>query len=177
MVALNQLIFSCLILTLASAEQCFVPGRCEHSDLIHATITDNPTDCLHACQTNPGCQWFSNDKTDGFCMEFSNCIELTTEQCQNCISGQKTCLDPLQCSVVGECHGTYNFAYGNINSEANCLEICKSENTCQWYTYFTEFQYCLTFDDCSLDESEPNAISGQKNCPGKIFTSQINLCN
>ena len=150
-----------------TATQCFIEGRCEQSNYIHASIVNNPLDCLHNCQANPECKWFTIDESDGFCMEFTECVELSTEFCHTCTSGESTCSDPLQCSVPGECHGTYISADDNVKSEDECLRICKAQNepNCQWYTYLAEFQYCLTYTDCSyLDESELNALSGQKNC-------------
>ena len=137
-------------------------------------MAQSPVDCLHKCQANPECQWFTLDESNGFCMTFSECIELSTEFCQHCTSGESTCSDPLQCSLPGECQGTYISAQDQIKTETECLTICKSQNepNCEWYTYFNEFDYCLTYNDCTiLENSELNATSGQKDCP--VFTGNI----
>ena len=164
--AILALILIFNLVVLISAEQCFVPGRCERSEYLHSTLVNNANDCLHHCQANPECGWFTVE-ADGLCIEFSECVELSADVCPQCTSGESTCPEFYSCFNPGECHGTFISAHKDIKKEIDCLEICKAQNTdplCGWYTYRSDIGYCFTYEDCILDTSVANASSGQKNC-------------
>ena len=51
-------------------------------------------------------------------------------------------------------------------SPAVCLEKCKNNKLCNWYSYAEEFKLCMLLEDCrNLDENQPKFESGQKDCP------------
>ena len=154
-----------------TADRCFVPGRCEHSEYLHSTIVTNANDCLHNCQANPECSWFTVE-ANGLCIEFSECVDLSAEVCPTCTSGESSCPEFYQCFNAGECHGTFISANKDVKKEIDCLEICQTQESCGWYTFRADIEYCFTYEDCILDGSVANASSGQKNCSmssGMIF--------
>ena len=67
-----------------------------------------------------------------------------------------------------------------LPSNSLCLEKCKEDNTCNWYSYAEELKSCILLEDCKkFDEKEPKFESGQKECPlsfsvGKHFKKFFN---
>ena len=145
--------------------KCFIPGRCEHSEYLHSSFVETPNDCLYRCKGNDKCSWFTIDSSNGFCIEYSDCIDLAADHCPNCISGESTCQKQLQCSVTGECQGTVIAAFENVTLESDCQNICWKNEKCQWYTFLSDTGFCLTYEDCTfLDDSITIALSGERNC-------------
>ncbi len=71
--------------------QCFVKGECKHSTLIDESMTLGENSCLHFCQKTPGCRWFTYHPENSFCAALTECVELSTTDCSNCLSGQTEC--------------------------------------------------------------------------------------
>lgn len=63
-------------------------GECRRSSFIRESVTLGENPCLHFCQRVTGCQWFTYDPNDSVCLTFSDCNELVTEECPDCLSGQ-----------------------------------------------------------------------------------------
>ena len=90
---LNFLYLTILSLgSLALAQECFIQGRCINSHLIQLTDAGSATDCLQDCKDFQGCQWYSfNQRSQTTCELFSDCNEITTNDCDHCQTGQVSC--------------------------------------------------------------------------------------
>ena len=101
---LNFLFLTMLSLaSLASAQECLIQGRCVNSQLIHLTGAGSATDCLQDCKDFPGCQWYSfKERSKTICELFSDCNEISTNDCDHCVSGQVQC-DLINCNLPGYC--------------------------------------------------------------------------
>jgi hypothetical protein len=53
------------------------------------------------------------------------------------------------CEFNGTCHG-HNLESSSANSTENCHEFCRGVNGCEWYTYDTATNFCITFANCSM---------------------------
>ena len=82
--------------------QCSVPGECIHSDLIRPEVVNNEKECLSNCKAEANCKWYTHNKNTTTCMLLENCKELSTEECDICVSGEKGC-DLYQCGIQGSC--------------------------------------------------------------------------
>ncbi len=47
-----------------------------------------------------------------------------------------------------------------------CLDICKSNSNCTWFTYFPHSDFCNLFANCTAIEDEfcSDCISGEQAC-------------
>jgi len=80
------------IISLASAQECNIHGICIDSDLLDFTNATSGTECLQDCKDFSGCEWYSfNQGSEYTCALLANCNELSTEDCDNCESGQVDC--------------------------------------------------------------------------------------
>ncbi len=54
-------------------------------------------------------------------------------------------------------------------NEFHCLQSCKSEPDCQWFTFYPKLGMCENLANCSNIDSEscPECLSGQKECTGE----------
>ena len=49
--------------------------------------------------------------------------------------------------------------------KAGCWSICKSTKGCNWFSFDTAVdQICILFETCREIESNPQFVSGQKEC-------------
>ena len=72
----------------------------------------------------------------------------------------------LQCFLPGECtNGTLLTAQASTN-EYECLDLCKSQPNCTWFTFNPESNACLLYENCdSMDEALCSVcLSGQMEC-------------
>ena len=95
----------------AKEPQCYVEGECLDSQLVNLTLQDNYNGCLNDCKDNMDCQWFTFKGSGNVCLLLSDCITVSTENCQDCYSGEKTCQPKLDCNRNGICQvkNTRNF--------------------------------------------------------------------
>ena len=98
--------------------QCYVPGECNFSPVLEVVILDDVDDkldnynnCLIESITY-NASWFSFDPNGNVCELFSSCTNLTTEYCNECLSGQLGC-QPILCDTPGKCE-VKNIYYVNI---------------------------------------------------------------
>ena len=90
---LNFLYLAILSLgSLVSAQECLIQGRCINSHLIQLTNAGSATVCLQDCKDFQGCLWYSfNQRSQTTCELFSDCNEITTNDCDHCQTGQVSC--------------------------------------------------------------------------------------
>ena len=100
---------------LASAQECQLSGRCINSNLVSLTAADSSTQCLQDCKDYAGCHWYTyKEKVRTICELFADCNELSTEDCDFCVSGQKEC-DLYQCDIPGFC--TVSLISNHLNQD------------------------------------------------------------
>ena len=119
------------------------------------------------CKTRTECKWFTFSTVKGFCYLYENCIMLDAETCPDCISGKKECVvNEPKCEVQGECKGIAE-QDESVQTVEECLQLCKSNSGCAWFTFNKLYFHCFLFEICSnIDVSScgDNCISGQKEC-------------
>ena len=71
----------------------------------------------------------------------------------------------LQCWVEGQCEGP-NLDHATLTSESECLEACKKQEECAWFSYDQANGACILFTECDkLDTDDCEACwSGQRQC-------------
>ena len=149
-------------LLLAQEPQCDVPGFCQ-GPLVGITIADSKADCIEYCQADSDCQWYSYDPADGACNAFSDCPSLETDACPNCVSGEDEC-EAYTCFVPGECLGFF-LDHIDLTSADECLQECKGNNFCEWFTFFEESNICYLYSTCNeIDQECQNCVTGEDEC-------------
>jgi hypothetical protein len=94
-----------LYLAQENEAQCFVPGECEDSKFLRASITLGENGCLHFCKKVEGCKWFTYHPENSLCVATSDCVHLNSTA--DSLSGHADCSDlDNQCWVQGICQGT-----------------------------------------------------------------------
>ena len=164
----------------ASAQDCHLNGRCVRSDLIKLTAAASTTECLQDCKNFPGCQWYSyKQRTRTTCQLFSNCNELSMEDCDYCESGQVGC-QLYTCDQLGFCVG-FLLDTLKVSSQQDCLAKCKTMQDCHWISYgVTEsMNECLLYQTCdTINNNDAGYISSQAECQSKrkmlVTTSRQN---
>ena len=146
----------------SAPSKCFVAGRCENSQHVDGSFLIDEIKCLDSCNLNAECNWFSFDYESMFCEEFANCSRLDTTS-GLWISGESGC-DLPQCWIQGQCLGLAH-DQKEVGSEDECLNLCKSDLTCSWFTYFKVPSECVLYANCpEVDETCLECVTGEKGC-------------
>ena len=143
---------------------CFVEGECYKSDYIAIAVTENSRACLEYCQSVEGCTQFTYYSDHGACFAFSECVELRTEDCSDCASGDAVC-PAYQCSLQGKCDGSF-VGFDYFQSEEECIDLCRLSPDCGWWSYASGNGYCVLTEDCpTVDVSINGTTYGEQGCP------------
>ena len=51
-------------------------------------------------------------------------------------------IEETQCFVAGECTNSGHVTYEEASDENECLQICKTNQNCLWFTFFPESKVC-----------------------------------
>jgi len=142
------LVFLNICATLASEESpvtCASEGEAcvIHEDSLLDTFGGVTTveECRQLCQDTEGCEYLTYFNASGdlfreVCYTFSSCEE--TYSCQNCASETQWCYAVCGKRFYGVIGNNLIDVAGDVDSESDCKDICKSTDTCTYYTYFTE---------------------------------------
>jgi len=76
---------------LSSAKGCFSSGECKNSKLIDEWDATSIEECLLKCQDSSSCNYMTFFEDVSLCEGYENCIELSTNFCDNCFSAAKSC--------------------------------------------------------------------------------------
>ncbi len=101
------ILVSIIAFGLASDEDphCSIPGQCIDSELIKPEVDQDEKSCLSECKSTEECLWYTFDTSNGLCELFKNCVDISIDECPDCISGRVDC--PLyQCGLAGSCQVT-----------------------------------------------------------------------
>ena len=71
-----------------------------------------------------------------------------------------------QCFQSGECRDSSTVGVFTTTDEFACLDLCKENLECKWFTFSTLTNLCLLFKDCQVLDEEicPECLSGQHFC-------------
>ncbi len=80
-----------------------------------------------------------------------------------------------ECYQLGECTQSLYVGDWDMPNLQTCLEECRRENGCQYFTYYERDEICLGFANCAEfdDKSCDFCYSGSQDCPGTV---QYILC-
>ncbi len=162
---------------------CFVHGECVESPYVEDWAVTSAQECLELCQQFDGCEYFTYLGLEDYCLGFSACVELG-QDCQECYSGNASCpgnvlshyslkdlelsvslSTDLQCWVRGSCYGIL-ITEEHVGSDSECLDSCKNDLECNWFTYNDADGACILFESCddfSADTCD-TCWSGQRQC-------------
>ena len=74
-------------------------------------------------------------------------------------------MSDLQCWVPGSCQGDVIDSHP-VAGEESCLDACKDESDCSWFTYDDSNGLCLLLANCEAVDPDacPTCWSGQVQC-------------
>ncbi len=79
-----------------------------------------------------------------------NCIQqIATKSLGETAQSSAFYAPDLQCWVSGRCDGTL-LQESSVDASRECLQACKEEEGCEWFTYDFEDGACLLYTDCLL---------------------------
>lgn len=79
---------------------CNIPGECLHGSSTGLEIVDSVEECISLCESRDACFYYTFSPDDGLCIEYADCEEVSTDACENCLSGNKNCLES-PCKIPG----------------------------------------------------------------------------
>ena len=92
------------------AKQCSVPGQCTDSTILKAFKIETKELCLEEAKQTPNCTWYTFHPKYELCELFSECNSLTEDNCDECTSGESTCV-PYKCEIQGFCQVILHIVY------------------------------------------------------------------
>ena len=170
---MHRLYFSISVIlignTLGEEYQCNILGQCQRAQISHLITTSTPLECLQSCVGFDDCKWYTfkgeENEFELNCELFKTC-ETIADNCygHSCISGQNTC--PMEkCELDGLCLGTVITSRRAV-IRLECDYFCKTEPTCNYYSFNAKNNNCYLFQDCpSIDETVAGFQSSQVGCP------------
>ena len=71
-----------------------------------------------------------------------------------------------QCFQPGECRDSDIVGVSTTTDEFACLDLCQTNQECEWFSFSTLTNLCLLFTDCQVLDVElcPECLSGQQGC-------------
>ena len=143
---------------------CYEEGQCQGT-LLNAQVKHTYNECLDFCQNTSECQWFT------FFDDTENCIlqldcPFIDKSCQFCHVGQTSCPErEAHCQLQIACNGQLVAPLESALDDQKCLESCKENSQCRWFTFLTDVKSCSLMSDCDIyDDTCQNCISGESNC-------------
>ena len=95
--------------------------------------------------------------------------------CPNCVSGENGCAPRPTCWVEGQCEGRF-LHLGQSDTKEDCLNLCKNNPECQWFTWDSRDEACLLFRDCpSINPSFWSASADREIAQLVILIATYNL--
>ena len=158
---------------------CFVDGECSGGVIVGNSQAANSNDCLLDCKDNPDCHYFTFLGDIPACLLYDTCPELSTSDCEECVSGDVACEDngDVQCSVTGLCEGDLILPIDGVETVEECQDHCTEQPDCNWFSYDTADNFCFTYTDCfAIDDSCTTCISGETACSGKYMSICLSVC-
>jgi hypothetical protein len=74
------------------------------------------------------------------------------------------------------CQGT-SYDSKQVSSKEECLQLCKGDARCIWFTHFSSSKMCLLYTDClTVDETCDECVSGEFSCVPDFDVPTGNNC-
>merc|ERR1712117_750216 len=70
---------------------CELPGLCE-GEIIHEDLAETIVNCESQCNAFTGCNAYTFDSANKYCMLFNTCPALSDQQCEGCTTSQSGCI-------------------------------------------------------------------------------------
>merc|ERR1712038_1426426 len=144
--------------------QCYVPGQCQEYS-VDFKKTEDVDHCQKFCGTDDDCNWWSFEPAQNLCVLFGNCTESGNPNqvvCPDCISGQKLC-PARECHGAFKCEGHFIDSF-NIAHLEDCIEACRDDESCMWYTLEKTHDHCVLYEDCDVQNDCATCASGTRDC-------------
>ena len=155
---------SYFLATEAAQWECFSRGECSDSYQLSGSIVTDQYECRKLCQSLTTCNWFTYFQKTSYCQLYKNCYLLDLGSGHDCLSGEKECYAPeLKCSMTGNC-SNQSFNMENTSDPEECLDLCKSNTTCHWFTLDSSTGSCNFYTECDSLIGCDTCISGNSNC-------------
>ena len=146
--------------------ECRTERSCE-GIVLNVDNADSYNQCMSMCKDNgTDCSWITYHENNNNCVQFFNCTTEDSNSCSDCYSSQREC-DYLEttCNVQGQCHGEYVDAdLDDIYSYNSCLQKCRYNQDCEYFSYFTDINRCALMSTCSFDTNRTDVVSGEQAC-------------
>ena len=87
--------------------------------------------------------------------------------------------DFSQCFEKGICMEAHLLDVTKIENVSSCMEMCQSDDQCQWASFDLEFQFCTLYKDCPkrwIDKTHSKYITSKVNCPLEIPCNVTGRC-
>ena len=155
----------------------------ERKDTQELLLISSLDDCVASCVENEYCTHFTHHPTSNLCVMNNGCPELSTETCPDCQSGsvdeclvcfeegkwyQTICMKKYSWVhfISGYCFGS-NLGVAVASSADECLERCRANPSCQWFTFNSLNGACSLTADCQwLDLTcGQDCTHGMRSCP------------
>lgn len=92
---------------------------------------------------------------------FTRVLALTVVACRG--QQQLTCFEPGQCNAVPD-------TFTSTNSANECLDYCKQDQDCQWFSWFSD-TVCISYTSCPSLNSVGGSLRGlMKHHETSVFT-------
>ncbi len=158
------ILFSLALISITEQRECFSKGECKESFPVTGSVLETQYECRKQCQSNLACTWFTYFQKTSYCQLYKNCFRLDEQSCTQCLSGEKECSAPeLKCWITGKCQGD-PYSTNSTQTSEECLELCKEDESCKWFTFDPHKQSCNLFTDCSNLLGCDDCISGNSKC-------------
>ena len=147
--------FTILLLLAGALSASFVadsPVTCDNGNDVACDIHENNlvgsfggvaslAECRQLCLDSQDCQYLTYYPHDSFpyqrlCYLFNSCNE--THNCSSCFSEGRECQFFCGEKVIGGIEDNFLEAHGDVKTELECKDLCKSSSNCSFYTYFME---------------------------------------
>ena len=156
-----------LHISASSSLECGLIGNCE-SVLLDLSITSSLDGCVISGQQVQGAKFVSWNSIANICEAYATCEEIDDSE-MNSLTSSVEC---YVCNAPGLCLG-HVVDDSIVDGEEECEQLCINEETCTWFSFLADQQFCLLLDDCSsLDTTCSNCHTSMKTCLDYATTEQ-----
>ena len=151
----------------SSAVDCGIVGNCEDV-LLDLSLASSLDGCVINGRQVPGAMFVSWNSIANICEAYATCEDLDDSE-TNILTSSVEC---DVCNAPGLCLG-HVVDDSVVEGEEECEQLCINEQTCEWFSYLGDQQFCLLLDDCTaLDTSCSNCHTSMKTCLDSTSTVQ-----
>ena len=158
----------CLAVHGLSSLDCGRIGNCE-SVLLDLSLAGSLDGCVINGRQVPGAKFVSWNSIANVCEAYATCEAIDDSETNSLTSSVECDI----CDTSGLCLG-HVVDDSIVEGEKECEQLCINEQTCEWYSYLEDQQFCLLFDICySLDTSCSNCHTSMKTCAASVAKNKM----